>query len=215
MPVTELEALPMPMNDTSPRRQPRQSRSRDMVDAILDGALRAYTMASEQPSTNRIAELAGVSIGSLYQYFPGRTAIVAALVRRRVRQINERLLEVVEQSSQLSLEEGVARFVDCMFNMKLAQLAGDRAIIREALRHAMSDEAFESDAELVARFSLALDRWKPTVRSDLPGEIAALVLFQGLRAAMVLGTASRPDIIADERTRDEVKRLLVSYLKPA
>ena len=167
-----------------------------MVDAILDGAIRAFMSseapvyeadeASRSPSINRIAAIAGVSIGSLYQYFPGKTAIVAALVRRRMRQIHERLLDVIEESAGLPMEEAVARLVGCMFEMKMAHAKIDETILREALRTSLTAEAFALDAELVARFAAALERWKPHVRDDLPAEIAAHLLFHGLRAVVDL-----------------------------
>jgi len=154
--------------------------------------------------------LAGVSIGSLYQYFPGKTAIVAALVRRRMRQIHERLLEVIEASSALALEDAVERVVDCAFEMKVANTNVDETILREALRHSLSRQAFTLDAEYVERFAAARERWKPKVRADLPSEIAAHLLFQGLRAVMVIGAVARPDLTTDDGTRLEMKRLILS-----
>lgn len=211
--------------NVSPRKDPAQSRSREMVDAILDGAVRAFMTASgsafdvddtkRSPSVNRIAELAGVSIGSLYQYFPGKTAIIAALVRRRMRQIHERLLDVVEESRGLALEDAAKRLVDVVFEMKVASSSVDDVIMREALRHMLTAEAFALDAELVARFAEALERWKPEVRADLPSEIAAHLLFQGLRAVMVVGAVGRPDLTADPLLREEMQRLIVAYLRPA
>ncbi|HVH44752.1 MAG TPA: TetR/AcrR family transcriptional regulator, partial [Labilithrix sp.] len=208
----------------APRKDPVQGRSREMVDAILDGAVRAFMSASGSvydadetkgsPSVNRIAEIAGVSIGSLYQYFPGKTAIIAALVRRRMRQIHERLLVVIDESSGLSLEDAARRLVDCIFEMKVSNTGVDDVIMREALRHTLTAEAFTLDAELVGRFADALERWKPKVRPDLPAEIAAHLLFQGLRAVMVVGAVGRPDLTGDQRMREEMQRLIVTYLRP-
>lgn len=206
------------------RKEPAQSRSREMVDAILDGAVRAFEAvqapvyeaddAKATPSINRIAEIAGVSIGSLYQYFPGKTAIVAALVKRRMRQIHDRLLDVIEASTELPLDEAVERVVDCAFEMKAANTKVDDTILREALRHSLTAEAFALDAEYVARFAAALERLKPSVREDLPAEVAAHLLFHGLRAVMVVGAVARPDLTDDPRTRAEMARLIVGYLRP-
>lgn len=75
----------MPMNDTliAPRKRPRQARSRALVDAVLDAA--AHILAQhgrESLTTNAVAVRAGVSIGSLYQYFPNRDAVIAAVAER-------------------------------------------------------------------------------------------------------------------------------------
>ena len=65
------------------RKRPKQSRSKATVTAILDAAARILTESGyAAASTNRIAERAGVSIGSLYEYFPGKEAIFAELRRR-------------------------------------------------------------------------------------------------------------------------------------
>lgn len=220
------ETLPMKRDARAigPRKQPTQSRSREVVDAILDGALRVFLSnrdpvyeadaAAPTPSVNRIAEIAGVSIGSVYQYFPGKTAIVAALVRRRTQQIHDELLRVIEEAADLPLEDATARFVDTVLTIKAANTSVDDVIVREALRHALTAEAFALDAELVARFAEALEGWKPKVRADLPSELAAHLLFQGLRAVMVVGAVSRPDLTADPRLREEMHRLIVAYLRP-
>lgn len=59
----------------SPRKRPRQERSRRTVEAILDAAARVFeTVGPNAATTNAIAERAGVSVGSLYQYFPNKLA---------------------------------------------------------------------------------------------------------------------------------------------
>ena len=62
------------------RRLPRQKRAQETVDAVLDSVAKLLKRGGVQAvTTNRIAEVAGVSIGSLYQYFPNKEAIFAAL----------------------------------------------------------------------------------------------------------------------------------------
>jgi AcrR family transcriptional regulator len=75
-----------------PRRRPRQARAQATVDAIVQATARVLVEDGyDRASTNRIAHAAGVSIGSLYQYFPSKEALVAALVETHV----ERMMEVV------------------------------------------------------------------------------------------------------------------------
>jgi len=67
------------------RKAPKQARSEQMIDCILAGATRVLnTVPLAEATTNRIAEVAGVSIGSLYQYFGGKEAIAASLLRRHL-----------------------------------------------------------------------------------------------------------------------------------
>jgi AcrR family transcriptional regulator len=66
-----------------PRKQPVQDRSSFMVESILQAATRVLSKESlEGFNTNRVAEVAGISVGSLYQYFPNKAALVAALLAR-------------------------------------------------------------------------------------------------------------------------------------
>src|SRR5258708_22186871 len=65
---------------TNPRKSASQERSRLTVDALLEATTRVLIKEGyDRASTNRIAEVAGVSIGSLYQYFPSKEALVAAV----------------------------------------------------------------------------------------------------------------------------------------
>ncbi|MGK9273306.1 TetR/AcrR family transcriptional regulator [Williamsia muralis] len=66
------------------RKTPVQDRSRFMVDVILEAATRVFDSEGAAGTTNRIADVAGVSIGSLYQYFPNKHAIMAALAWRHL-----------------------------------------------------------------------------------------------------------------------------------
>lgn len=83
------------------RREPKQNRSRQTVDAVLEGVQLVVRRHGPQSiTTNRIAEAAGVSIGSLYQYFPNKRAIFTALHERHVDEV--RL--VIEQTMLPALQ---------------------------------------------------------------------------------------------------------------
>src|SRR3569623_1094019 len=69
-----------------PRKYASQERSRATVAALVEATARILVAEGfDRASTNRIAEVAGVSIGSLYQYFPGKEALVLAVAERHVR----------------------------------------------------------------------------------------------------------------------------------
>ena len=68
-----------------PRKKPVQKRSQVTVDAIVEAAARVFVREGyASATTNRIAELAGVSVGSLYEYFPNKASLLAALIARQV-----------------------------------------------------------------------------------------------------------------------------------
>ena len=79
-------ALYGPNTQTIARKTASQERSRATVDAILEATARILIKEGfDKASTNRVAEVAGVSVGSLYQYFPSKDALVAALMRGTAR----------------------------------------------------------------------------------------------------------------------------------
>ncbi|GAB2826297.1 TetR/AcrR family transcriptional regulator [Actinocorallia aurea] len=80
-----------------PRKIPRQERSRRMVESILDATARILAASGyDGASTHRIAAEAGISPGSLYQYFAHKDAVVAATVERMIERIGARLVETFE-----------------------------------------------------------------------------------------------------------------------
>ncbi|OLT42353.1 hypothetical protein BJF85_23140 [Saccharomonospora sp. CUA-673] len=68
----------------TPRKHPRQQRSRATVEAVLEAAAQVFEREGMAATTNRIAERAGFSIGTVYQYFPNKHAILAALAERHI-----------------------------------------------------------------------------------------------------------------------------------
>ena len=88
----------MPSINISPRKAPRQQRSQETVAVILQAATRVLSRQSLAGfNTNRVAEVAGVSVGSLYQYFPNKAALVTALIDRAQTELAEAFEKLVQQ----------------------------------------------------------------------------------------------------------------------
>ena len=84
-------------NQLNPRRQPSQDRSRDRVERILEAtAVLLENTPVDKLTTAAIAEQAEVPIGSVYQYFPNKLAILAELARRVMEAVDKRVAELVE-----------------------------------------------------------------------------------------------------------------------
>jgi AcrR family transcriptional regulator len=130
-----------------PRKKPLQARSTVTVDAIVEATIRILRRDGWAAcTTTRIATLAGVSVGSLYQYFPNRNAIAVELVRRRTRAFLAAVIATDLSGAATpedAIEAAIAAFViekrkglDLSLALRdaLPEVQGRQAIIEEARR---------------------------------------------------------------------------------
>ncbi len=97
---------------TTARKKPAQKRSHETVDAIVEATARVLKRDGyDRMSTNRVALAAGVSIGSLYQYFPSKEALVAALMERHVEQMRALFEEEAQRLAGAPLEVAVRAII--------------------------------------------------------------------------------------------------------
>lgn len=99
-----------------PRKIPRQSRSQATVGAIVEAAARILRADGyERTSVNRVAEVAGVSVGSLYQYFPTKQALVGAVAQRLSQQMMEEFSRELGALAGAPLPDALRRIVERAF----------------------------------------------------------------------------------------------------
>lgn len=121
----------------SPRKQPSQRRSAATVAAILDAAahiLEATGLVGY--TTNAVAERAGVSIGSVYQYFPNRDSVTRALIERRSEDLMIALLEIDESARG---RDGISELIGVAVRQQLRQARMARILDLEEDRMPTSD----------------------------------------------------------------------------
>lgn len=137
--------MPRKTHPLGPRKVPQQARSADMVATILEAATRVLRKHSlEGFNTNRVAATAGVSIGSLYQYFPNKDALMAALIERVQQHHNasfeKRLLAVQGQS----LDAALAGLVEFCIEQQFTDPVFAAAIDHEERRLTLAQVQFAS-----------------------------------------------------------------------
>lgn len=115
------------------RKRPSQGRSRVTVTSILEAADRILrTDGYQAASTNRVARVAGFSVGSLYQYFRDKQAIVGALIDREMATEAERVRELLERNA----ERGAREVASTLFGELLARRLARPHLIRTLAAHA-------------------------------------------------------------------------------
>ena len=189
---------------TSPRKRPKQDRSRTTVEALIEATARIVAKEGRgRLSTNRIAEVAGVSVGSLYQYFPNKESLLEEVRRRYDREFMDRMVSELSRFGGLPLREAVPRFVQFMIAIH-AENPG--------LHNEIAAQVPDPERQYLHEFVLAyLETHRDEVRpKDL--ELAAYVTLEA-GEALIHGTALRmPERLEDERFAEEISDLLLRYL---
>jgi AcrR family transcriptional regulator len=103
-----------------PRKTPIQARSSASVEAILQATLQdLLAVGKERLTTTRVALRAGVSVGTLYQYFPNKSALLQACLRRHMDRVAGAIEQICEQHRQQPLETMVEALVQAYISAKM------------------------------------------------------------------------------------------------
>jgi len=196
----------------TPRRRPSQERSRERVERILDAtaALLGDDMPADQITTAAIAEEAGVPIGSVYQYFPNKLAVLAELARRVMEQVDNKTASLIaEDFGVLPWDRAIDRAIDATMQ-GFAEQPGYLQLLLNIRPtpefRLITDESNERMAALLARH--------PALRAVIPAAQIELVTRAAIQAANSLQdwalSTDDPDLAT--RIIGEMKTLLKGYL---
>ena len=205
--------MPPSSDPTQRRRKPRQERAEETVDALVEATEQLLRAGGyDSVSTNRVAKRAGVSIGSLYQYFPGKEALVAAVIERRAADTRARLAQVLREHREASLEDAIRAIV----KMYLGRYREDRdlyvailPVIDLVRRQELVTQQIEG---IVSWMASGLEQVRGRVRRG-DARVAAFVLVSALegvarRSVTCRGPWTDGDVLTDEFT-DLVLRYLL------
>ena len=198
---------------TQPRKAAQQDRSRATVDAILRATARILVREGyDRASTNKIAEAAGVSIGSLYQYFPSKEALVAAVIDRHMSEMMEIIRDAFLRFGPLPLPEAVRGLVKVFMDAHRHEPKLHRVLVEQIPRVGTLEKIEAIDEEAMTLVQMYLEAHKDEiVVTNL--ELAAFVAVTSVEALTHLAVLRRPALIEDESFVEEVSTLVVRYLR--
>jgi AcrR family transcriptional regulator len=190
------------------RKKPLQSRSRFTTDAILDAAARILGERGWLGlTTNAVAEIAGVSIGSLYQYFPNKLALIESVRQRHF----DEMLAVLRAAAdgQTPRKRRIAALVDGMIAIHSRYPAAHRVLLEESPR---AEDARGMHDQFAERYKAS---YEALFKANANGQGESVSLSAQVLASAVAGAvheAARQGTLASPVFRRELVILVESFL---
>ena len=202
---------------TTPRKNASQERSRATVDALVEATARILVKEGfEKTSTNRIAEIAGVSVGSLYQYFPSKEALVAAVIERHNEEIMGIVRATLAEIADMPVEKAVRRLVTVAIEAHRVNPQLHRVLAEQIPRAGKLDvEAFNREVHTLVRAYLDSHR-KELRKLDL--DVATFICVSAIEAVAHNTVLNQAETLPDKIVRtlvDETTRMVVGFLRPS
>lgn len=196
---------------TTARRRPQQLRSRQTLEAVLDAVIRVLKREGlKAATTNHIAEVAGVSIGSLYQYFPDKQAIFVALHQRHIEQIDAMVAATLLKHAASSLDTLVRAMIEAMVEAHTADPE-----LWEVLHTQVPDRAEGTPAfavRLHGAFRLAISARAHELKPGREIDKAVFIVAEMVDSLSHAAVLRRPSRLSLAAAKDEAVRAVLAYL---
>jgi len=197
---------------TTPRKRPRQERAKATVESILSATARLLVRRGfDGLTTNEVATAAGVSIGSLYQYFPNKEALVAALADQHIEEMTAALIGELARVARLPMPQAVRAVIEMTIEAHAREPELHKVLTEQVPRVGRLGRLRELDAlgHRVVSELLAARQDELAIRDP---EIAAFILCAAIEAIVHRALLFAPDRLRDPRLIDEACALVTRYL---
>ena len=213
------DALPLPGQLPVPRKRPNQSRSRALVDAVAQACLRILDEEGDEALTvARIAEVSGAAVGSIYQYFPNKDAIVAMLYERVLDQESGQLLLMREKLAGVPLASALREILANIIRVELRLFKLNQAFhlrYHTALHLGMWRGPYRTASEFIeATWLPLLQIYAHEINTPHPA-LAAYLLGQGLRSVIRSVLEDIPAQLESPALLDSLVARAVGCLRPS
>ena len=202
------------MDKPPSRAIPRQSRSQQTLDLILDTAADMFVeVGYENTTTNAIAERAALSIGTLYRYYPDKDAVMKALVGRYYDQQIEMFEHIfVEDMKYLPPQVMIDRLLDPILKLHCGYPAYIHILLSSDVSNDIAAASCELDREITLRLANFLKLLGPLME-DEQAYLTAIVIKSIFKSSISM-LASTKDELFQNQIIAEIKKMLLAYLMP-
>lgn len=196
----------------SPRRHPRQGRARQTVEAILAAVSKLLKRHGvDAVTTNRIAEVAGVSIGSVYQYFRDKRAIFVALHQRHLEEIDRMVETKLIEHAASSLDDLVRAMVEAMIDAHAVDPQLYQLLFTEVPHRAEGTLDFAVRLHGAFRLAISSRARELKIRRDL--DLVVFVVTHMVEALSHGAVLRRPPRVSLAAAKQEAVRAVLAYLR--
>ncbi len=183
-----------------------------MVATILEAAARVLVAEGyARATTNRVAAAAGISVGSLYQYFPGKDALIVALLKRHRSQMMATVGKHLEAFQDRPLGSAVPALIRAVLDAHGINPKLHRVMLEQVLHSEARSEVAGFEPRLEAIVKEALLPHKAKLRVESVG-LASFILVQLITAVARAAVVDRPEQATDPRLVDELSDVVLRYL---
>jgi AcrR family transcriptional regulator len=196
-----------------PRKLPRQARAQATVDAIIEATAQVLLDEGyDRFTTARVAERAGVSIGSLYQYFPNKAALASAVIDRCCDHFLAAFESALANQRRATLAECIRAIIDV--GLVSHHLTPDlhRIVIDLAPRIGVADKAEMVSRTVAKMIEAVLRNHSDEIAPEIDLATAATIIETVLEALAHRVKLARPAHVQDDALTREASRLIMRYL---
>jgi AcrR family transcriptional regulator len=195
-----------------PRKQPAQDRAKETVKVILEAAAQIFSEEGYSATTNRIAERAGVSIGSLYQYFPNKESLLSSLLGLHTQEgydlISKELSELKKKGK--ITRAGIRRLVETMITLHERNPSLHRVLFEQVQLSRFRSEYARNEELAVSNLLLLLEK-TPEARIER-SEAAVRLLVHAIEAMTHRFVLYGYDGMERAEFTDELTDMMAKYL---
>jgi AcrR family transcriptional regulator len=197
---------------SSKKKKPTQARSKVMVDSILEAASRILEgKETVSFTTNKIAEVAGVSIGSLYQYFKSKDSIIEDLLFNKFTSTFQNFFDKLEETGDLDEESFIRVMVEAQFEQWNDKSGLHKSLLKNAPKFATLNHLDRNDDRMIEFLKERIKHYNLSHFTNRNIDLALKLAINTVRMGVYF-VVTNPERYTAQEGIDEITDLLTSYL---
>ena len=194
------------------RRSPRQARAQDTVEVIVEATARILQREGRAAlNTNYIAECAGISVGTLYQYFPNKEAILVAMARRELANDEASVIKVLTEPPIDGETDLVRRAIRVLISAHVKRREAHRVAFETLISEGLGDELVRAVQKVAQTVSVESHRLLPE-RAEPITPASLFVITRAISGVLRAASQEQSPLLGTPEFENELVKLVQSYM---